>query len=119
MLEKMVGGNIIIKASSWVYLSKLTPWKLSLAPHIKRTNCKLAQFKQNHIPVSEIPPSTEGHGWLILENLIKPVWSEGPMLPPGLQKQSQNKNQMMMIDDYLFVDEPSHSDLEESDGDQL
>lgn len=63
-LKKMVGENMTIIASSRVDLAKLPPCKFSLAPHIKRINYRVSQFKQTYISMPEIPASTEEHGWV-------------------------------------------------------
>lgn len=119
MLKKMVGENTTIKASSRVDLAKLPPCKFSLAPHIRRTNYRVAQLKQAHIPMPEIPAPTNEHGWVNSGNFIEPVWSEGPMLPPSLQGLLEANDDDEDDDDSFFVDEPSHSDSEESDSDQF
>ena len=74
MLKKMVGENTTIKASSRVDLAKLPTCKFSLAPHIKRTNFRVTQFKQAYIPMPEIPDPTKEYGLFNAGKFIEPVW---------------------------------------------
>ena len=61
MLQKMVGADNNLSASSKVDLSELPPCLSSLEPHMQRVNYRLAQWKRSHENIVECPPPEE-HG---------------------------------------------------------
>lgn len=61
MLQKMVGANNNLSASSKVDLSKLPQCLSSLEPHMQRVNYRLAQWKRSHENIVECPIPEE-HG---------------------------------------------------------
>ena len=84
MLEKMVKGRTgkMLKSAK-VDLSRMPPCLRCLIPHIKRVNFRVAQWKQSHVPFVELPSPVE-HGWEKDDDILQPVWSEGPILPDSL-----------------------------------
>lgn len=84
MLKKMVGSKSDkIQKSSNIDLSKLPPCRKSFKPNCKRVNYRACQWKRAHMNYPILPPATE-HGWTMVDNLLEPVWSEGPILPDKL-----------------------------------
>ena len=80
MVKKMVGDGDTITTSPKIDLSKLPPCRRSLLPHIKRVNYRVAQWKRSHIKTLEVP-APKDHGWALNEDILEPVWSEGPVMP--------------------------------------
>jgi hypothetical protein len=47
-------------------------------------NYRVAQWKQAHIPIFDVPPATS-HGWIEGDDgHLEPLWSDGPVLPPSI-----------------------------------
>ena len=111
MLRMIVGENeeLTTKCESKVDVSRLSPCRDSLIPHISRVNYHLANYKQAHKAIFLRPnPYDHWQGWeKTEEGVLQPVWSCGPVLPTslidllektaeqakeGLQKRKRNKN---------------------------
>ena len=86
MLRKMVGENEKLTTKSKVDLSRLPPCRNNLIPHIGRVNHSIAIYKRTHIPIFWCPkPYDPGQGWEKNDkDILEPVWSCGPVLPPSL-----------------------------------
>jgi hypothetical protein len=119
MLKKMVGEGDTLRSSSKVDLARLPPCKRSLIPHIRRVNFRVAQWKNSHITMPDIPPPGE-HGWARAGEFIEPVWSEGPVLPscledifagsPGEDNSSDEDTGDESLDGYYSPEEGTDSD---------
>ncbi|XP_049337187.1 uncharacterized protein LOC111196954 [Astyanax mexicanus] len=87
MLQKMVGVDRALDASSKVDLERLPPPKVCLIPHTQRVNYRVACYKRAEQPIFERPnPYDQGMGWekTMEEGVLEPVWSVGPIFPPSL-----------------------------------
>jgi len=85
LLKKMVGDDEQLTMKSKVELSKLPPCQDNLCQHIRRVNHRLGILKNAHTPVIEHPePHDEGQGWTKKNEVLEPLWAEGPILPPTL-----------------------------------
>ena len=80
MVRNMVGDGDTITSSSKVELSKLPQCCRSLLPHINRVNYRVAQWKRSDVKMLQVPVPTD-HGWALNEDILKPVWSQGAVLP--------------------------------------
>ena len=81
-LEATVKGKLdkILKSAN-IDLSRIPLCWRCLIPHIRRVNYRLAQLKQSHLPFVDLSPPTH-HGWAKSDDdILEPVWSEGPFLP--------------------------------------
>ena len=65
-------------------IGTLPPCRKSLRQHIKRANYQTCIWKRAHVPDSEIPPPTEGHGWVLIDSKMEPLWTEEDILPQQL-----------------------------------
>ena len=87
MLQKMVGVDRALDASSKVDLERLPPPKVCLVPHVQRVNYRVACYKRADQAIFERPnPNNQGMGWekSMEEGVLEPVWSVGPIFPPSL-----------------------------------
>lgn len=86
MLRKMVGENEVISRKSKVDLSRIPPCQDSLIPHLERVNHRMAGYRRAAEAIWEAPmPHARGQGWEVgSNNILEPVWSRGPILPPSL-----------------------------------
>ncbi len=86
MLKKMVGEDDELTMKSKVDLSRLPPCRDNLIPHIDRVNHRVANFKRADQPIFLSPmPMDPGQGWEKNEDdVLEPIWSCGPILPPSL-----------------------------------
>ena len=87
MLKKMVGKKTDeIQKCTNIDLSKIPPCKMSFIPHCRKVNYRVAQFKCAYLNYPQTPHA-KGHGWIPTnenEQVLEPVWSEGPILPDKL-----------------------------------
>uniref|UniRef100_UPI00358F4B42 putative helicase MOV-10 n=1 Tax=Myxine glutinosa TaxID=7769 RepID=UPI00358F4B42 len=85
LLWEMVGEDNKLTSKSKVELAHLPPCHSALKPHVQRVNHRVALFKRAHKPRIEKPkPDSEGQGWTLIDGLLEPVWSCGPVLPASL-----------------------------------
>ncbi len=87
MLRKMVGADKVLDSKSKVDLECLPPPKVCLIPHVQRANYRVACYKRADEAIIESPkPYDPGMGWekTGVEELLEPVWTIGPFLPPSL-----------------------------------
>lgn len=87
MLRKMVGADKVLDSKSKVDLERLPPPKVSLIPHVQRANYRVAFYKRADEAILESPkPYDPGMGWEKTgeEEVLEPVWTIGPILPPSL-----------------------------------
>ncbi len=87
MLRKMVGADKVLDSKSKVDLERLPPPKVCLIPHVQRANYRVACYKRADEAMIETPkPYDPGMGWekTGVEELLEPVWTIGPFLPPSL-----------------------------------
>jgi hypothetical protein len=87
MLNKMFGSKtdriIKKKQKNNVDLSKMSPCLSSFRPHVNSANYKVAIKKMPHIAKPCLPPP-EGKGWIKEGQSLRPLWSDGPILPASL-----------------------------------
>lgn len=87
MLRKMVGADKVLDSKSKVDLERLPPPKVCLIPHVQRANYRVACYKRADEAIIESPkPYDPGMGWEKTgeEEVLEPVWTVGPILPPSL-----------------------------------
>ncbi|XP_060575157.1 uncharacterized protein LOC132732701 [Ruditapes philippinarum] len=100
LLKKMVGDDEQLTMKSKVELSKLPPCQDNLCQHIRRVNHRLGILKNAHTPVIEHPePHDEGQGWTKKNEVLEPLWAEGPILPPTLVDLVENVQAEMEEED--------------------
>ncbi|CAM4525089.1 unnamed protein product [Leuciscus chuanchicus] len=86
-LRKMVGADKVLDSKSKVDLERLPPPKVCLIPHVQRANYRVACYKRAYEAIIESPkPYDPGMGWEKTgeEEVLEPVWTIGPVLPPSL-----------------------------------
>ena len=114
MIRKMVGEAETINQSSKIDLSELPPCRRSLIPHIQRVNYRAAQWKRSHIHQIELPPPTD-HGWTMTDDILEPLWSDGPVLPPSLIGILSTSSSAADSDSESDMDEPDFENPFSSD----
>ena len=109
--------------SKKVDMSSLPPCKKSLDQHVRRVNFKVGIWKRAHIARPDIPNASNGHGWILVDGHIEPLWYEGPELPNLLSyiacEIEDEKDQASDTDDSEgdIGDLPSGCDSSETDDD--
>ena len=66
-------------------MSKVPLCHKSLGQHIRRVDNEVSIWKNTNIP-----PANDGHGWILAEDKLKPLWDAGDALPQALINISQN-----------------------------
>lgn len=65
-------------------MSKVPPCHKSLEQHIRRVNYQVSIWKNSHIPKPNIPAANDGHGWILVEGKLEPLWYADDALPQSL-----------------------------------
>lgn len=115
MLKKMVGENEVLSKKSKVDLSRITPCRDSLIPHLERVNHRMAGYRHAADAMWEAPkPTDNGQGWVIGEQgILEPIWSIGAILPPSLVDLLDETG------DEQEIEESSEEEIDEDDIDLL
>ncbi|KAL2089326.1 hypothetical protein ACEWY4_014014 [Coilia grayii] len=92
-----------------VDMSSLPPCQKSLTQHIRRVNFQVAVWKRASIAHPMIPSAVQGHGWLMTDNGLQPLWYEGESHPENLQDLCEEKNEAS------YSDSDSSAGSDESD----
>ena len=80
----MVEDDLILTSNSKIDLARLPPCVRNLLPHIMfKVNHRFAFYKRADEPFIEAPnPCDNMQSWLKNQNnLLKPIWQIGPILP--------------------------------------
>jgi len=67
-----------------VDLGSLPPCRRSLEQHIRRVNYQVGIWKRSHIPEPDVPDVKSGHGWVLKDDKLEPLWYTGDVLPQQL-----------------------------------
>ncbi|KAK0139215.1 hypothetical protein N1851_024142 [Merluccius polli] len=80
------GSDKVLDSKSKVDLERLPPPKVCLIPHVQRANYRVACYKRADEEIIESPKPYPGMGWEKTgeEEVLEPVWTIGPILPPSL-----------------------------------
>ena len=81
-LKQMVGKSKKLSKKK-IDISRLPPPKQCLSQHIKRVNCRVAQWKRSHWRNVPLPCPTD-QGWRRAGDSLVPEWSDGPAIPDTL-----------------------------------
>ena len=65
-------------------MSMLPPCRKSLEQHIKRVNYQVGIWKHAHIANPDTPNPCDGHGWMMVDGHLEPLWYDGEALPQEL-----------------------------------
>ena len=84
MLKKKCGNSDHLNVSQNVDIASLPPCRKSLEQHIRRVNFQVAIWKRSHIANPEMPSPVDGHGWIVHEGYLEPLWTDGDTLPQEL-----------------------------------
>ena len=93
--------------SNNVDMGSLPPCGKSLLQHIRRVNYQVGIWKRAYIAEPEIPNPADGHGWVMVDGRLEPMWCEGDILPRQLTSILESVVQSEEEDD-------SDSDVEDS-----
>ena len=93
-----------LNPSKNVDLGSLPPCRRSLEQHIRRVNFQVGVRKRTEIPKPSIPDVKCGHGWVVTDGKLEPLWYMGEVLPQKL---------IDIVDESMNSDEDS--ELEDSD----
>ena len=90
--------------------SSIPPSQGSLNEHSKRANFQAAIWKRAHLPVYDVPVSTDGHGWEVSEGTMEPKWNSTDILPQKIVD--------LLAEEFgdLEAEENSDSDVESNVG---
>lgn len=72
-----------VMPSKNVDMGTLPPCRKSLTQHIRRVNYQVGIWKRAHISNPEVPDPV-GHGWVMVDGKLEPLWYDGRMLPQQL-----------------------------------
>ena len=104
----MVSENEELSMRSKVDLSRLSPCRDNLVPHIGRVNYLIANYKRAHQAIFWRPsPYESRQGWeKTEEGALEPVWSCDPILPPSLVEDvADEEGQEIEYEELLSDDE--------------
>ncbi|KAK0147744.1 hypothetical protein N1851_012564 [Merluccius polli] len=87
------GSDKVLDSKSKVDLERLPPPKVCLIPHVQRANYRVACYKRADEEIIESPKPYPGMGWEKTgeEEVLEPVWTIGPILPPSLVERRATK----------------------------
>ena len=69
-------GEDVISASQNVDLATLPPSRCRLKQHMHRSHYQVVIWKHGDQPMPHIPNPTEGHGWVVNNGSLEPLWTE-------------------------------------------
>ena len=85
ILKRMVGEDECLSIRSQADLCRMPPCQDNLVQHIRRANYRLCVLKNAQTPILEHPDNyEERYGWVRKNNVLEPLWVEGPILPETL-----------------------------------
>ena len=83
-LQARCGGDEISKEVKHYDLATLPPCRSVLEQHVFRCNFQTRIWKLAHVPEPDVPRPTDGHGWLEENDIMKPKWTDGNIMPKNL-----------------------------------
>jgi hypothetical protein len=75
LLREKCPEEVVMDPNHNVDLASLPPCRKSLKQHARRANFQTAIWKRAHIPVPEVPSPTDGHGWVMNDGVLEPLWT--------------------------------------------
>ena len=92
-------------------IGTLPPCRKSLRQHIKRANYQTCIWKRAHVSDPIIPTPTEGHGWVLIDSKMEPLWTEEDILP---QELADILEEAMQSDDDSEPEDPEFVESDDS-----
>ena len=81
LLKTKCGSDDKITNNRYVSISNMLPCSDSLREHVQRVNYKVAIWKQARVTKPDVPNPSTGHGWILKDNILEPLWTSGNILP--------------------------------------
>ena len=53
----------------------------SLREHVRRGSYQVVIWKQAHVTKPDVPNPPTGHGWVLKDDVLEPLWTSGNKLP--------------------------------------
>ena len=103
-----------------VDMSTLPPCRKSLIQHVYRVNYQVAIWKSANNPISRIPDASHGHGWVMTNEGLKPLWYEGESEPINLEdisEASHNEDSDDELDIATYMESDVESDVDSANDD--
>ena len=85
MLQQRCSDDGKLDASLNIDIARLPPCLQCLEKHIRRVNFQVAIWRRAHVAEYDVPDPTNGHGWILQNGLIQPLWTSGDVLPIQLE----------------------------------
>ena len=76
LLKAKCGSEDKIANNTHVGISNMLPCSDSLREHVRR----VAIWKRAHVTKPDAPNASTGHGWILKDNILEPLWTSGNML---------------------------------------
>jgi len=83
-IQELCAQEDQLHPSKNVDLGSLPPCRRSLEQHIRRVNYQVGIWKRSHIPEPDVPDVKSGHGWVLKDDKLEPLWYTGDVLPQQL-----------------------------------
>ena len=83
-LQARCGGAVVQERAKHFDLATLPPCRSVLEQHVLRCNFQTGIWKLAHVPEPEVPRPTDGHGWVMEDDIMKPKWTNGIVMPKKL-----------------------------------
>ena len=84
----------------------------SLREHVQRVTYQVAIWKRAHVTKPDVPNPSRGHGWILKDNVLEPMWTSGNILPQQMvdivdtyeDEECRNADSDMERDEFEFVE---------------
>ena len=81
LLKAKCGSEDKITNNTNVGISNMLPCSDSMREHVLRVNYQVAIWKRAHVTKPDVPNPSTGHGWILKDNILEPLWTSGNILP--------------------------------------
>ena len=81
LLKAKCGSEDKITNNRNVGINNMLPCSDSLREHVRRVNYQVVIWKQACAAKPDVPNPSTGHGWILKDNILEPLWTSGNILP--------------------------------------
>ena len=64
-----------------VGITNMPSYNDSLGEHVRRSSYQVVIWKQEHVTKPDVPNPPTGHGWVLKDDVLEPLWTSGNKLP--------------------------------------
>ena len=123
LLKAKCGSEDKITNNRNVGISNMLPCSDSLREHVRRVNYQVAIWKRACVTKPDVPNPSTGHGWILKDNILEPLWTSGNILPQQMvdildtyeDEECSNADSDMERNEFEFAEYESSDDEESND----